>query len=164
VGSTLIRAAGREDAGTLMRLVRELAEFERLAEKVRASEADLLREGFGPTPRFEALLAEEDRRAVGFALFFHNFSTFEGRTGIFLEDIYVVEGARGRGVGRQLMARLAAIAVERGCARLDLSVLEWNPARRFYDRLGMTQMTDWLGYRLTRPGLVRLAEEARDQD
>jgi GNAT superfamily N-acetyltransferase len=164
VGSTLIRAAGREDAGTLMRLVRELAEFERLAEKVRASEADLLREGFGPTPRFEALLAEEDRRAVGFALFFHNFSTFEGRTGIFLEDIYVVEGARGRGVGRQLMARLAAIAVERGCARLDLSVLEWNPARRFYDRLGMTQMTDWLGYRLTGPGLVRLAEEARDQD
>jgi GNAT superfamily N-acetyltransferase len=155
-----IRAAGREDAGTLLRLIRELAVFERLADKVRASEADLLREGFGPRPRFEALLAEEDGRALGFALFFHNFSTFEGRSGIFLEDIFVVESARGRGVGRRLMARLAVIAAERGCARLDLSVLEWNPARRFYDRLGMTQMTGWLPYRLSGSDLARLADEA----
>jgi GNAT superfamily N-acetyltransferase len=159
-----IRAAGREDAGTLLRLIRELAAFERLSDKVRASEADLLREGFGAWPRFEALLAEESGRALGFALFFHNFSTFEGRSGIFLEDIYVVEGARGRGVGRKLMAHLAATAAARGCARLDLSVLDWNPARRFYDRLGMTQMSDWLNYRLTGPDLARLAAEARDQD
>jgi GNAT superfamily N-acetyltransferase len=164
MGAIAIRAAGREDAGTLLKLIRELAAFEKLSEKVRASEADLRREGFGPTPRFEALLAEEDGRALGFALFFHNFSTFEGRSGLFLEDIYVVESARGRGVGRKIMAHLAAIAAERGCVRLDLSVLDWNPARRFYDRLGMAQMTDWLNYRLTGPELARLAAEGRDQD
>ena len=160
----VIRAAGPGDMGTLLRLIRALAEFEKLADEVRATEADLLREGFGPAPRFEALLAEEDGRALGFALFFHNFSTFEGRSGLHLEDIFVVDGARGRGVGRKLMARLAGIAAERDCARLDLSVLHWNPARRFYDRLGMKQMAEWLPYRLAGPGLAQLAQEARDQD
>jgi GNAT superfamily N-acetyltransferase len=164
MGDILIRAAGPQDVGTLLRLIRELAEFERLAHEVRATEADLLREGFGPAPRYEALLAEEDGRAIGFALFFHNFSTFEGRSGLHLEDIFVADAARGRGVGRKLMARLAAIAAERDCARLDLSVLHWNPARRFYDRLGMKQMADWLPYRLAGPGLAQLAQEAKDQD
>ncbi|MGH6943022.1 MAG: GNAT family N-acetyltransferase, partial [Geminicoccaceae bacterium] len=95
--------------------------------------------------------------AVGFALFFHNYSTFEGRPGIYLEDVYVAEGARSLGVGRKLMARLAAIAQERGCARLDLGVLHWNPARAFYRRLGFAQMEDWLPYRLTGDRLARLA-------
>jgi GNAT superfamily N-acetyltransferase len=164
MGEIAIRSAGPEDVGTLLRLIRELAEFEKLADEVRASEADLLCEGFGPTPRYEALLAEGDGVAIGFALFFHTFSTFEGRSGLHLEDIFVVEAARGRGVGRKLMARLAAIAAERNCARLDLSVLHWNPARRFYDRLGMKHMADWLPYRLAGAGLAQLAAECKDQD
>jgi GNAT superfamily N-acetyltransferase len=164
MGEIAIRTAGPEDVGTLLRLIRRLAEFERLADEVRASEADLLREGFGRLPRYEALLAEEDGEAIGFALFFHSFSTFEGRSGLHLEDIFVVDAARGRGVGRKLMARLAAIAAERDCARLDLSVLHWNPARRFYDRLGMKQMTDWIPYRLAGAGLAQLAAEARFQE
>jgi GNAT superfamily N-acetyltransferase len=164
MGEPVIRSATPEDVGTLLRLIRELAEFEKLAHEVRATEADLLREGFGPSPRYEALLAEEDGRALGFALYFHNFSTFEGRSGLHLEDIFVRDEARGRGIGRKLMARLAGIAAERNCARLDLSVLHWNPARRFYDRLGMKQMAEWLPYRLAGPGLAQLAEEAKDQD
>jgi len=123
MGEIVIRSAGPEDVGTLLQLIRELAEFEKLAHEVRASEADLLREGFGASPRYEALLAEEDGRALGFALYFHNFSTFEGRSGLHLEDVFVRDEARGRGIGRKLMARLAAIAAERDCARLDLSVL-----------------------------------------
>jgi GNAT superfamily N-acetyltransferase len=164
MGEIVIRAAEPQDVGTLLRLIRELAEFEQLSHEVRATEADLLREGFGRTPRYEALLAEEDGRALGFALYFHNFSTFEGRSGLHLEDIFVRDEARGRGIGRKLMARLAAIAAERDCARLDLSVLHWNPARRFYDRLGMKQMAEWLPYRLAGPGLAQLAAEAKDQD
>jgi GNAT superfamily N-acetyltransferase len=163
MGEIVIRSAGPEDVGTLLQLIRELAEFEKLAHEVRASEADLLREGFGASPRYEALLAEEDGRALGFALYFHNFSTFEGRSGLHLEDVFVRDEARGRGIGRKLMARLAAIAAERDCARLDLSVLHWNPARRFYDRLGMKQMAEWLPYRLAGPRLAQLAEEAKDQ-
>ena len=164
MGEIVIRAAEPRDVGTLLQLIRELAEFEKLAHEVRASEADLLREGFGASPRYEALLAEEDGRALGFALYFHNFSTFEGRSGLHLEDVFVRDEARGRGIGRKLMARLAVIAAERNCARLDLSVLHWNPARRFYDRLGMKQMAEWLPYRLAGPGLAQLAEEAKDQD
>ena len=163
MGEIAIRAAGPEDAETLLRLIRQLAAFEKLAHEVRATEADLLREGFGAAPRYEALLAEEDGNAIGFALFFHNFSTFEGRSGLHLEDIFVAEAARARGVGRKLMARLAAIAAERDCVRLDLTVLHWNPARRFYDRLGMKQMADWLPYRLAGAGLAKLAAEAREQ-
>jgi GNAT superfamily N-acetyltransferase len=164
MGDIVIRPAGPEDVATLLQLIRALAEFEKLAHEVRASEADLLREGFGPTPRYEALLAEEDGRALGFALYFHTFSTFEGRSGLHLEDIFVRDQARGRGIGRKLMGRLAAIAAERDCARLDLSVLHWNPARRFYDRLGMKQMAEWLPYRLAGPGLAQLAEESSNQD
>lgn len=162
MSEVLIRPATADDAGTLLRLIKELAEFEKLEHEVRATEADLVREGFGPTPRYQALLAALDGTAVGFALYFHSFSTFTGRSGLYLEDIFVSERARGRGLGRKLMARLAAIAAERNCARLDLSVLHWNPARRFYDRLGMTQMAGWLPYRLGEPGLARLAAEAED--
>jgi len=158
----VIRPAQAEDAATLLRLIRELAEFEKLGHEVRASEADLIREGFGPAPRYEALLAELDGSAVGFALYFHNYSTFTGRPGLYLEDIFITETARGHGIGRKMMARLAGIAVERNCARLDLWVLNWNPARRFYDMLGMRQMSDWLPYRLDGPALTRLAAEAED--
>jgi GNAT superfamily N-acetyltransferase len=159
--SVAIRAATAADAGTIVRLIRALAEFEKLADEVRITEADVLRDGFGERPCFECLLAEVDGEAVGFALFFANYSTFEGRPGIFVEDLYVAETARGLGIGRQLLARLARLAVERGCPRLDLSVLHWNPARGFYDRLGFLHMTDWLAYRLSGAGLTRLATEDR---
>ncbi|RMD62645.1 MAG: GNAT family N-acetyltransferase [Alphaproteobacteria bacterium] len=154
-----IRWARSADAATIVRLIRELAVFEKLEDHVRVTEADILRDGFGPQPRFECLLAEVDGVPAGFALFFPNYSTFEGRPGLYLEDIYVVPEARGSGVGRALMARLARIACERGWTRFDLSVLHWNPARAFYERLGFDHGADWLGYRLEGHALARLAEE-----
>jgi GNAT superfamily N-acetyltransferase len=157
--SITIREAGSSDAPTIVRLVRELAEFERLVEQVRITEADVLRDGFGERRSFECLLVEVEGRAAGFVLFFHNYSTFEGRPGIYVEDLYVAEAARGLGIGRRLLARLAQIAVERDCRRLDLGVLDWNPARGFYDRLGFRHRAGWLPYRLTGDALARLATE-----
>jgi len=154
-----IRPAGPEDAPTIVRLIRELAAYEKLEDQARATEEDILRDGFGPTPRFECLLAEIDGKAMGFALFFHNYSTFEGRAGLYLEDIYVDPAARGSGLGRALMTRLARIAVERGCARFDFWVLHWNPARDFYHRMGFDHMSDWLPYRLDGSALRQLAAE-----
>jgi len=153
----VIRTAKPEDAATIVRLIRELAEFEQMLDQVRASEADILRDGFGPTPRFECLLAEIDGKAVGFALYFHNYSTFAGRAGLYLEDVYVAPQARGAGIGHALMARLARIAIERECARFDLWVLHWNPARDFYHRLGFDHMEDWYPYRLEGEDLRLLA-------
>ena len=155
----VVRPARREDAATILRLIRELAGYEKLLHEVRASEADILRDGFGERPAFECLLAESDGEAVGFALFFPNYSTFEGRAGIYVEDIYVAPSARGLGVGRAIMARLARIALERDCPRIDLWVLHWNPAREFYRRLGFDHMADWLPYRAQGETLHRLAAE-----
>ena len=154
-----IRSAEASDAATIVRLVRELADFEGLLDQVRLTEADVLRDGFGERPRFECLLAEVDGAAVGFALYFEDYSTFEGRPGIFVEDLYVAEAARGLGIGRRLLARLAQIAIERDCRRLDLMVLHWNPARGFYERLGFRHSADWLPYRVTGEALARLAGE-----
>ena len=151
--------AQREDAGAILRLIRELAEFEGLLHEVRAREADILRDGFGAQPRFECLLAEVDGEAVGFALYFHNYSTFEGRAGLYLEDIYVSERVRSLGLGRALMARLARLAIERGCARFELSVLHWNPAREFYRGQGFEHNANWLPYRLGGALLEALAKE-----
>ena len=155
-----VRPAQRADAAFILEMIRELARFEKAEGSVHATVADLERDGWGPTPRFEALIAEQSGTSVGFALFFHNYSTWEGRAGIYLEDLYVRPEARRSGAGRLLMARLAAIAVERGCPRLDLSVLDWNPARRFYAALGITQMEEWLPYRAEGAALAALAEEA----
>ena len=155
----LVRHATAKDAAAIVRLVRELADYEKLGGHVRITEADVLRDGFGERPRFECLLAEIEGDAVGFALFFHNYSTFEGRPGIYLEDLHVIEAARGLGIGRQLMGRLAALALERGCRRLDLSALHWNPARDFYEHLGFRQVEGWLPYRVDGDALRRLAEE-----
>ncbi len=160
--TTVIRPAARDDAATIVRLVRELADFEGLGHEARACEADILRDGFGAQPRFECLLAEVDGEALGFALFFHNYSTFEGRAGLYLEDIYVDERVRGLGLGRALMARLARLAIERGCARLELSVLHWNPAREFYRHLGFEHNADWLPYRVGGALLEALAAEDGD--
>jgi GNAT superfamily N-acetyltransferase len=154
-----LRFATADDAGTLLALVRELAVYEKAPDAVLATEADFRRHGFGPTPRFEALLAFVDGRAAAFALFFPNFSTWLGKPGLYLEDIFVSEWARKLGVGRRLMARLAAIAVERGWGRLDFSVLQWNPARGFYHRLGVRHMEEWLPYRAEGDALAALARE-----
>lgn len=159
----VIRMAQPEDSGTILRLIRDLAAFENLLDAVHATEADILRDGFGRARKFECLLAEVEDQAVGFALFFVSYSTFEGRAGLYLEDLYVAESARGLGIGRGLMARLARLAHERGYRRLDLSVLHWNPARAFYDRLEFQQMADWLPYRLSSTALRALAQEDRDE-
>lgn len=154
-----LRTAAAEDVGILLDLVRQLAIYEKVPDAVVATEADLLRHGFGPERRFEALIALVDDRPAGFALFFPNFSTWQGRPGLFLEDLFVAEWARKHGVGRRLMSRLAAIALERGWARFDLSVLHWNPARQFYHRLGMRHLEEWLPYRIDGVALTALAAE-----
>ena len=155
----VIREAGPADAATIHELVLALAAFERAPDAVKAGPEDFLREGFGEVPSFRCLLAEVDGKPAGFALWFYNFSTWEGRRGIYLEDIFVHEWARGLGLGERLMRRLAAMALAEGCARLDLWVLHWNPARRFYERLGMQHMEEWLPYRITGEALRRLAGE-----
>lgn len=153
-----IRPAVPGDAATIVRLVRSLAVYEKEpVETVHLTEADVLRDGFGATPRFEALIAELDGVPVGLALFFHNYSTWQGRPGLYLEDLYIEEHARGHGLGADLMRELARIAQERNCARLELSVLDWNPTREFYHRLGFDQLDEWLAYRLETPGIKKLA-------
>jgi GNAT superfamily N-acetyltransferase len=157
----MLRFATAEDAGILLALVRELAVFEKAPDAVSATEEDFRRHGFGPEPRFEALLAFVGDRPAGFALFFPNFSTWLGKPGLYLEDVFVSEWARKLGVGRRLMARLAAIAVERGWGRLDFWVLHWNPARGFYHRLGFRHMDEWLPYRSEGDALLALARDDR---
>lgn len=152
-----IRSATPGDVGVILEFIKGLAAFERAPGAVKATTDDLLRDGFGEQPKFEVLIAERGGRPVGFALFFPTYSTWEGRAGIYLEDIFVIEEERGTGVGYKLMAALAAIAVDRGCARLELSVLSWNPAREFYHRLGMAHTEEWLPYRLSGEALKKLA-------
>lgn len=152
-----VRSATPADVGTILRFIKGLAEFEHEPDAVKATESDLLRDGFGPAPKFEVLIAEIEKEAIGFALFFPTYSTWEGRPGLHLEDIFIMEHMRGYGVGHALMARLAAIAVERGCARLELSVLRWNPAREFYRTLGLQHLDEWLPYRISGEALRALA-------
>ena len=153
-----IRAATPADLPLIARFIRDLAQYERLAHEVRFDEAGLGQHLFGPVPRAEVLIGEVDGTPRGFALFFHNFSTFEGAPGLYLEDLFVEPEARGAGLGKALLARLAAIAVERGCARLEWSVLDWNaPSIDFYQSLGATPMDDWTVYRLDGAALGGLA-------
>jgi GNAT superfamily N-acetyltransferase len=161
LSTIVIRPARLEDAATVVDLVRELAVYERMPPTaVKLTEADPRRDGFGATPRFEILLAELDGRVDGFALFFHNYSTWEGRAGLFIEDLFVRASARGRGLGRGLLAAMARVARERGCPRIDLNVLHWNPTREFYHRIGCEHLAEWLPYRMTAPTIMRLAAEA----
>jgi GNAT superfamily N-acetyltransferase len=157
-----IRFATAADVGLLLRLIHELAAYERAPDAVVATEDDLRRHGFGPEPQFEAILAFLDGEPAGAALYHSRFSTWLGRPCLHLEDLYVTEAARGQGVGRRLMARLAAIAVERGWGRIDFHVLDWNPARRFYERLGMGHLGEWLRYGADEAALRRLAALDRE--
>lgn len=152
-----IRFATATDTSLLLQLIGELAAYERAPDAVVATEDDLLRHGFGAERRFEALLAFVDGEPAGFALFYPDFSTWLGRPGLYLEDLYVKEWARRRGVGRRLMARLAALAIERDWPALHFNVLYWNPARGFYHRLGIAAREDWQPYGATGDALRRLA-------
>ncbi len=154
-----IRVAGVEDAPLILSLIKELAEYERLSHEVIATEEQLGRTLFGERRGAEVLIAEWEGEPEGFALFFHNYSTFLARQGIYLEDLYVRERARGRGIGGALLRRLAQIATERGCGRLEWSVLDWNePAIDFYKNLGATPMDGWTIFRATGKTLEKLAE------
>ena len=141
---TTIRPATPDDVPTILGFIRELADYEREPDAVHATEASLLEALFGASPAAEAVIAEYDDAARGFALFFHNFSTWTGKRGLYLEDIYVTPDARGRGVGKALLRHLAAIAVARDCARFEWSVLDWNaPAIAFYDSVRADSMDGW---------------------
>ena len=154
-----IRPATPDDVATILRFVRELADYEREPDAVEATEQMLATALFGDRPAAEAVIAEIDGEAVGFALFFHNFSTWTGKRGLYLEDLYVTPAARGSGVGRALLAYLARLAIERGCARFEWSVLDWNePAIGFYRKLGAIGMEEWTIQRLTGDALAKLAE------
>jgi GNAT superfamily N-acetyltransferase len=155
-----IRPAQEDDVAVILRLIQGLAEYERLTDQAVATEADLRATLFGPRPYAEVVLAEDDDAGpgasrpdiLGFALFFHNYSTFRGKPGIYLEDLFVIPEARGRGVGKALLLHVREIAVVRGCGRMEWAVLSWNePAIGFYRKLGAELMEDWRLCRISFP-------------
>jgi GNAT superfamily N-acetyltransferase len=153
-----IDAATERDVPAILALIKALAEYERMSGDVMADEGGLRASLFGLSPAAEAVIARAGAEPVGFAVWFHNYSTFLGKRGLYLEDLFVVPEWRGRGVGRALLTHLAGVAVERGCGRMEWSVLNWNePAVRFYRRLGAKPMDEWTVYRLTGDALARLA-------
>ena len=153
-----IRSATPADVPVILKFIRGLAEYEKLAHECEATEAQLEKTLFGEKPFAEVVIAFRDDEAAGFALFFHNYSTFLARPGIYLEDLFVEPAQRGRGVGRALLAHLASLAVERDCGRFEWSVLDWNAdAIRFYESLGARPMSDWTIYRVTGEALQKLA-------
>jgi GNAT superfamily N-acetyltransferase len=155
-----IRRARVEDVPVILELIRDLATYERAPDEVTATEEQLVDVLFGERPAAEVLLAFEGRSPVGFALFFHNFSTWLGRPGLYLEDLFVKPEKRGKGYGRALLVALAKIAMERGCGRMEWAVLDWNePAIKFYRALDAKPMDEWTVFRLTRDGIEKLAKE-----
>ncbi|MGH8220248.1 MAG: GNAT family N-acetyltransferase [Steroidobacteraceae bacterium] len=154
-----VDAAVPDDAALILAFIRELADYERLAHAVAATEEDLRRTLFGCDAYAHALIARLDGQPVGFAVYFFNYSTFLGRPGLYLEDLYVRPAARRRGVGHRLLARLAGIALERGCGRMEWAVLDWNErAIEFYVSLGASPNGEWTTYRLSSDALCRLAD------
>ena len=161
-----IRPARVEDVSIILELIRELATYERAPNEVTATEEQLVDVLFGTRPAAEVLLAFEGKSPVGFAVFFHNFSTWLGRPGLYLEDLFVKPDKRGKGYGRALLVDLAKIARDRGCGRMEWAVLDWNePAIKFYRALGAKPMDEWTVFRLTRDGIARLAQAKKaDQE
>jgi GNAT superfamily N-acetyltransferase len=154
-----IRRANAADVPLILALIRELAVYEKLAHEVVATEERLRENLFGAKPQAEVLIAEYNGEPAGFALFFHNFSTFLGRHGLYLEDLFVREQHRGKGIGKALLVRLAGIAVERGCGRFEWAVLDWNtPAKDFYESLGASPVPEWDIFRVTGEALRNLAQ------
>ena len=156
-----IRPATPADVPTILRFIRELALYEREPDAVVATEADLLRDGWSPTPRFTALIAELDGAPAGFALYFTSYSTWRGHHGIRLEDLYVTPALRGKGIGKALLARIAQIAVAEGCPRVEWDVLDWNaPAIAVYERIGASILTEWRIMRLSGEAIHALAAQS----
>ncbi len=156
-----IRPATAADVPIILELIRALATYERAPNDVTATEDGLSKVLFGEKPAAEVLLAFENETAVGFAVFFHNFSTWLGRPGLYLEDLFVRPEDRGKGYGRALLIHLAKIARDRGCGRMEWAVLDWNePAIQFYRKLGAKPMDEWTVFRLTRDGIAKLADAA----
>jgi GNAT superfamily N-acetyltransferase len=156
-----LRDAQPSDALLILQYIRELAEYERAPEKAVATEADILRHGFGENPLIHMVMAEWDGRPAGFALWFLNFSTWEGKPGLYLEDLFVRPEFRGHGIGKALLKRLARIAMEQGCCRYQWQVLDWNtPSIEFYEAQGAQVLREWLTCRVEGRALVRLAGEA----
>ena len=154
----MIRPATPEDVPVIAALIRGLAEYERLLDRCVLKESDLREHLFGSLRYAEVILAEDAGAVVGFALFFHNYSTFRGKPGIYLEDLFVVPEARGKGHGKALLVALAKLAVERDCCRVEWSVLNWNtPSIEFYKALGAGPMDEWTVYRLTDEALAKVA-------
>jgi GNAT superfamily N-acetyltransferase len=155
---TTIRPATRADVPQILRLIRALAAYERAPEAVTATVAGLARDGFGANPFYFCLMAEYDGKVAGFALYFFNYSTWLGRPGLYLEDLFVDPEYRGRGIGKALLERVAAIAVEKGCLRLQWAVLDWNtPAIEFYRAMGAEFLDEWRNVRISGEALQRLA-------
>jgi GNAT superfamily N-acetyltransferase len=156
--TSLIRPVTPEDVPALIAMVLELAEYEKAAEQAIATEADFTRDLFGESPRVHALVVEESGEVIAYAFYFLNYSTWLGRHGIYLEDLYVRPAHRGRGHGKALLIRLAQECVEKGYGRLDWSVLDWNtPSRDFYASLGAEGLTEWVPYRVAGDALANLA-------
>ena len=154
-----LRFATVEDVGLILDFIRQLADYEKMVDEVIADEDQLRQSLFGDRRVAEVVIASYEGEPAGFALFFHNFSTFLGRPGIYLEDLFVIPKLRGRGIGRVMLSFLARLAVERGCGRLEWWVLDWNePAIRFYERLGAKPMDEWTVFRLTGDTLEDLAK------
>ncbi|MDG6244299.1 MAG: GNAT family N-acetyltransferase [Methanolobus sp.] len=153
-----VRAAKEQDIPLIMDLVRSLAKFEGLSDRVLSTEDDLRHALFGKRPYAEAIIAEVHRDAAGFIIFYHNFSSFAGKPGLYIEDIFVYPRYRGLGVGKELMVRCGQIAKERNCGRMEWSVLDWNPARKFYEHFGGELQKEWLLYRLEEKGIEELAK------
>ena len=157
----MIRPATEQDVPIILDLIKQLADYERLAHRVVATEQRLRDTLFGERPAAEVLLASLEEETVGFAVFFTNYSTFLAKPGLYLEDLFVKPHARGKGIGKALLARLAKIAVERDCGRVDWSVLNWNePSLRFYEALGAVPLSDWTTHRLTGEALIKLARNS----
>lgn len=155
----LIRQATEADIPVIRSFITQLADYERLSDKMIATDDSLRDALFGPRRSAEVLLAYADAQPVAFAVFFHNFSTFLGRPGIYLEDLFVIPEMRGKGYGKALLVELARLAVERGCGRLEWAVLDWNePAIGFYKKLGAEPMSEWTVFRMTGDSLERLAK------
>jgi GNAT superfamily N-acetyltransferase len=155
-----IRPAEARDVPEIQCLIRDLAEFEREPQAAVATQEDLLRDGFGPQPRYRCLMAEWDGAPAGFALYFHSYSTWQGKWGLYLEDLFVRPALRGHGIGKELLVELASIAVREGCGRFQWQVLDWNePALRFYQKLGAKPLKEWMTMRVDGEALRKLAGE-----
>ena len=156
--SLRLRPATRDDVADIRRLIRALADYEKEPAAAVVTEADLLRDGFGEKPLFKVVMAEWEGAVVGFAFYFYNYSTWQGRPGLYLEDLFVMPSHRGKGIGKALLVHLAQIALRENCGRFVWQVLDWNtPSIQFYESLGAVVMKEWLTMRVTGEALARLA-------